>query len=645
MTVMVHARPLLLVGFFLCASWPLATRADVGDPQVKTDHPWYPGELSCSTFERLFATQAELYRRVTGIEPQTEHDKALASWLWRNLHFFHAEEGSEDLWGGGFTQGGALETREYWTGLFAHGFGLCYTSHQQWVAEMEALLGHGRCRGAFLGEGVHHSFEVFLTGGPYGAGQWALLDHDISTVVFNKEGTALVSIPGMQADLDRLTDPTFTPERQHGWPMFPYALEHGKAFAVRDGASYLDGYGGPPPMVHLRRGETLRRYLRPGLEDGKTFVFWGLNYNQEGVPGPHRWAAWVDHPEEMRRPGGRPGQARFANAVYTYKPDFTNGDYREGVIEEGENRVVFEFTTPYIIAATPSNDETWGVYDPGGKNGLVLRGKPNCRVSVSVDRGRTWRDGGTLTDGMDLTDCVKGRRQYFLRFEAGPKSLADADLSWTTVCQASASVMPRLKEGGSKVCFEASGRAIVSAGPNREQARTHLVAGAFDTPALTLQIGTPRKESPLAVYAAAHAYSGNPPDARTSYQIEYSSDLGKTWKPVVRDWKIIRREPETEVFWGSSFCWGSIPVSSAPVQVRFSNDGQKSYGRAEAHLVYQTPGKDSTKVTFDWTDDEGARRESHVFGPGAKGGEAWEVRTGRNVETRWVEFEPVVSPP
>jgi hypothetical protein len=33
--------------------------AGVGDPQIRTDHPWYLGELACSTFERLFATQAE----------------------------------------------------------------------------------------------------------------------------------------------------------------------------------------------------------------------------------------------------------------------------------------------------------------------------------------------------------------------------------------------------------------------------------------------------------------------------------------------------------------------------------------------------------------------------------------------------------
>jgi hypothetical protein len=47
-------------------------RADVGDPRVGTDHPWYSGELDCSTFERLFAHQAEHYGRVTGVTPGTE---------------------------------------------------------------------------------------------------------------------------------------------------------------------------------------------------------------------------------------------------------------------------------------------------------------------------------------------------------------------------------------------------------------------------------------------------------------------------------------------------------------------------------------------------------------------------------------------
>src|SRR2546422_6505839 len=184
-------QAILLVGAALALT-AASSRADVGDPQICTDHPWYPGELACSTFDRLFATQAEQYRRTVGVKPKTDEEKALAAWFWRNTHFAHGEEGAEDLWGSGFTKGD-LRTREYWTGLFADGFGLCGTTHSQWTAELEYLLGHGR--GRAVGVEGHNSFEVFLTGGPYDAGKWALLDHDISTIIFDADGRALLSIP------------------------------------------------------------------------------------------------------------------------------------------------------------------------------------------------------------------------------------------------------------------------------------------------------------------------------------------------------------------------------------------------------------------------------------------------------------------
>src|SRR5687767_11307427 len=109
------SRHLILSCVILIAAG--AARADTGDPQIKTDHPWYPGELACSTFDRLFATQAELFKRVTGVEVKTDEQKALASWLWRNTHYWHGTEGAEDLWGKGWNQGGDSRTREYWTGL------------------------------------------------------------------------------------------------------------------------------------------------------------------------------------------------------------------------------------------------------------------------------------------------------------------------------------------------------------------------------------------------------------------------------------------------------------------------------------------------------------------------------------------------
>ena len=166
--------------------------AAVGDPQVKTSHPWYPGELSCSTFDRLFATQAEVYQRVTGHSVTSDEDKALASWYWRNLHYAHGEEGGPDCFGAGYAEGKGEWNRDYWTGLFAHGFGLCGTTHAQYAAEMEALLGH--CRARCVGVTGHNSFEVWLTGGAYGAGRWALLDHDVSTVIFSPDGSRLLSI-------------------------------------------------------------------------------------------------------------------------------------------------------------------------------------------------------------------------------------------------------------------------------------------------------------------------------------------------------------------------------------------------------------------------------------------------------------------
>src|SRR6185503_7451312 len=136
-----HRQTPLILLLALAAS---SLHAASPDPQTRTTHPFYPGELSCSTFERLFATQKEVYERITGRKVNTDEDKALASWYWRNLHFAHGEEGKCDPFGRSSEKGGFEKgewNREYWTSLFAHGFGLCGTTHAQWTAEMNVLLG------------------------------------------------------------------------------------------------------------------------------------------------------------------------------------------------------------------------------------------------------------------------------------------------------------------------------------------------------------------------------------------------------------------------------------------------------------------------------------------------------------------------
>ncbi|HYE98951.1 MAG TPA: hypothetical protein VEJ18_08570 [Planctomycetota bacterium] len=614
----------------------LALAAQTGDPQIKTDHPWYPGELACSTFERLFAHQAEIYTRVTGRDVKSDEDKALASWLWRNTHYAHADEGKMDYWGQGFGKGDD-RTRDYWTGLIAHGHGLCGTTHSQWTAEFEYLLGHGRGRG--MGVDGHNSFEVWLTGGPYGAGKWVLLDHDISTVIYNDEGTALVSIPEVKAKLKEYSDPRYKPQKQHGWIVAGLHPSDAKGvFSGYHTAEYLAGYAGAPPMIHLRRGETFRRHLQPGLDDGKTFVFWGLNYNAGGIPGPQRDRTWVNQPDVMykatREAPYNVGQFRYGNAVYVYRPEATT--YKDAVVDESATHVTFEFNTPYVIAATPPNDKEWGIYDAGGRNGLVLRGGPaGCPVSVSLDHGKTWKEGGPLRDGLDLTDLVKGRKGYWIRF--GTAAPALAGLSITTVCQANPAVMPRLKDGGSTVTYEASGRALASVGPNLDQAAARVVDGAFGSRTVTLEVAAPRKAPVVGLYAVAHIASSNPPDPAVKYQIDASTDGGKTWSAVVKDWSIPRRGEEPKGFWSQSFCYGYVDLKAeGPVLVRFANTGGKSYLRAETHLVYKTELK-PVKVTFAWTDDRGERTESRVF-PGAG---PWKIPTGKGVVTRRVDFEPV----
>ena len=617
-----------------------STHAGVGDPQLRTDHPWYSGELSWSTFPRLQATQAEIFRRTVGHLPGSDEERALAAWMWRNLHYAHGQEGAQDLWGQGFDRGDTTN-REFWTGLSAHGFGLCGTTHAQWTAELNELLGHGRSR--TVGVVGHNALEVFLKGGVYGPGRWALLDHDLATVVFDPEGQRLLAIDEIRLDLARLIDPDFNRKRQHGWPLGGLHPDDPKAYAGFNVVEHLPGYAGPPPKIHLRRGEKLIRYYRPGLDDGETFVFWGRNYRTDGIPGPERSRTWVNQPERfynsLEGSGFHRGQARFGNAVSIYRPDFHSNDYREGVVSENDYEVIFEFRTPFMIAATPPDDSDWGVYKSGCRNGLRIRSDADVPISVSIDDGRTWhgdRSGKTI----DLTDFVKGTQQYWLKVKAPASRLVHSQLEITTVCQANPALFPRLKEHGSHVDYEASGVAITSVGPRRPHALQHVVDGDFDTPQVTLELSPSGGRPVSRIHAAAHIASSNPPDPEIRYQIEYSTNQGSSWRPVVKDWKIVRQGNEPDDFWSQSFCYGNVGIathSKRPIQVRFYNNGGKRYLRCEAHLEYQLRSSDACQVTFSWSEQDNSDCSATQTFQSTENGR-WFIETGEDIQMKSVEM-------
>src|SRR6185295_8575234 len=143
------------------------------------------------------------------------------------------------------------------------------------------------------------------------------------------------------------------------------------------------------------------------------------------------------------------------------------------------------------------------------------------------------------------------------------------------------------------------------------------------------------------LYASAQVASSCPPSPDVKYQADYSLDDGKTWKPLVKDWSITRRGDEPGDFFSMSLLHGSVEIptgSASSARVRFHNDGGKNFLRGELHLAYRLPATDPTKVTFGWKDDGGDHQESHVFGAGKP--PAWTLKTGKDVATRWVEFEP-----
>ncbi len=620
--------------------------AGVGNPQVTTEHPFYPGAGACNSFWSLQSAQAKLYQHVTGKKVTTDQDKALAAWLWRNTHYWHGEPGAEDIWGQGFGKGPDSTQREYWTGLYAFGFGLCGTTHAQWTAELQNIFGHNRAR--TVGTAGHNSFEVFLEGEGYGDGKWVLLDHDISTVIFDKQGKSLLSLAEIVTDWKQYATRDYAGNKDCGWLPCGLHPEDGGVYADYNTAEYFPGYAGLPPNIYLRRGETLRQYYEPGLEDGQTFVYWGRNYNIGGIPGPERSHTWVNQPEKMylakNGAGYKPGQARYANAVYTYTPDFASEDYREGVIDEGDGHVTFEFYTPYIIATTPAGKGAWDIYQPGGKNGLVIRGSGDVQVSISVDQGTTWQAAGKLKEVLDITDLAKGFRQYWLKFHAGAKQLADAKPTITTICQMNGSLLPRLTDGKNTIVTNVSQRGVISAGPTVAQAKAHLIAGAFDSPTATLELTSPRDKTSFLVYAAAHWKSSNPPDPQVEYFIDYSTDAGRTWEPLVRDWHITRRGNEPKDFWSQSFCYGGGKLkqdTKGPVQVRFRNSHKKQLARAEMHLVYsQHEREDGFQSTLAWTNTQGPQQQK-LFGSNAGDVSSQStMEAGEQVRMRWIETQP-----
>ena len=182
---------------------------------------------------------------------------------------------------------------------------------------------------------------------------------------------------------------------------------------------------------------------------------------------------------------------------------------------------------------------------------------------------------------------------------------------------------------------------MVSAGPNLAQARAHLVDGAMNSPTVTLELAPPRGAKAVRVHAATRVGSGAPPRP-SKYNIDYSTDGGKTWKGVLTDWQVVRRKPEPNDWWSQTFPFGDAPLAdvSGPVRVRFTNTGRRPTMRAEAHLLYRVKNTSPLRATFAWSEGGQEKRASHVYANSTphKADASWGFDAGAKPETIWVQY-------
>ena len=155
-------------------------------------------------------------------------------------------------------------------------------------------------------------------------------------------------------------------------------------------------------MVHLRRGETLRRYLQPGLEDGKTFVFWGRNYNTGGIPGPER-APHLGQPARedvrlaRRAPATSPARPATATPSTPTAPTSPAATTARASSTEDDTARHLRVLHALHHRRDAAQRQAVGHLRAGlHATAWCCTARPTAPVAVSIDQGKTWQDCGTF---------------------------------------------------------------------------------------------------------------------------------------------------------------------------------------------------------------------------------------------------------
>ncbi len=655
------------------------TRAEVGDPTIRTDHPQYAGEGAFQSVEDCvaFATAGH----------EGEQDRALALYRWLLTHQYHLASPQECVFPGQpvDTANGSSERVVYDANRarFSYGYGLCGTVHA-WNEPYWRALGMPARRRAFPG---HTNSEVFYSG------SWHAFDTDMAGLLVRPDGV----VAGYE---DIIADPSLVDAVRPPLPHYPFVwpadfetMKRGWEQVAAGGnwyKLYNGGYAAHPGIVHLRSGETWTRWFdRDHYGGPKERRFW---HNGQG--GPFRDWTFVntgstDHDGASAQ---AVGNASYCNGDFVYRPDLSNPSFREGVFHASGNLesrlqsprlhtpdgdlgvVVFSHFSPYVICGKPvdgANPMTGEATD-----GMILCarvvGEVHCRLSA--DGGQTWVDM-PLTQWVDspqepsprsravqvdLTQWLKGHYGWLIGFSWKGDAGID-ELEFTTTTQVSQSIYPRLKPGGTELSYRAGSRAVTPMLPNfslpeqqigvfeevslRSQNLVYKPLGegtrlAYETtnnqPAsVVFRIDSPR---PLEQVRGAFQYSIRSPSPKNSeFSMEVSVDEGKSWQAMAR--AEIAEDNEFSSGWlAGELDLSESDVKTALVRCRLYAGGYPTgLLQAQFYGVQRTSPPQRLEISYGWSEAGHLKTWRGEVDAGV-GKQAFHVPTGEQVSDRFVRF-------
>jgi len=631
--------------------------AKVPDPQIMTDHPVYRGELSCSTLNRTIADAYRVFTERYGRAPANDTEKLTALWIWQCEHHMHnldpyvfGGHGHPDA-----RERGWMETRDHGLGQFSFGFSLCYSIHAQFSALVGYALGDLK-RTNCTGVPGHTSFEAFVDG------KWVLADMTTGMMVFDDSGIPMSIreiIPFVRDGGEKERIWTSDPRRS-GWGKFrvtPFGDNWDVYKAIR-GDRKLYGYNAVPIVYDLRPGESFTRFLDPGLEDGKTWLFWGADYYRHDAQkqhGPYRNVTFLDDPPIGGNREGQ-GHARYGNGIFEYEPTLKDDSFREGLWWEAPSpavtfkkgalrairssaEVIFEHRSPYVIAARSAKggDRVWNVRREECLDGARVEGRAAGRIklAVSLDGGQFWQHIGSVEGdfNVDFTDIAKGRHFYLIRFSIDEDSGLE-HFKLRTVTQIARAVFPRLREGGTEVTYQSSARSAIHGGPSIELAERYRRKDMEKPGYHVYRIAAP---GPIRNAAGVARVQGEGTAPWGPWSIEISLDEGKSWRDAAEPLTLNGWESD----WGggrNAYVWANLDLpenSSESLLVRF---GEGNILAAEVYATYETASASSLIVTYGWLENGKPRNHRHTI-PAGSTADDWNVATGQDITRQWVRFE------